>query len=362
MGIVLFFGSFPLLVWNEGRAIARTKTLQIGAKEVVSIESAPVDPANNGKLVHVTGDASVEETLTDPDFGISATAIKLQRFVEMYQWTEEKETETEKKLGGGEETVTTYSYKKAWSSSAVDSSEFQQPDGHENPGGFPVQPGILTADPVSLGAFTLSEGLLDRMTQFETLEVKSGDLAKVESDLRDKTKVSGGMFYLGADASAPKVGDTRVSFQIVPTGTVSVIARQYRNSFEPYKVPGLGTLEMLETGTVSPEMMFAHEHEGNAMLTWILRLVGFVAMFFGMLLVFKPLSVFADVVPFIGSLVGAGMGFLALILSLPLSLLTIALAWVAFRPLVGIPLLILSAVVLFYGIKTLGKRQQPKTA
>ena len=32
----------------------------------------------------------------------------------MYQWVEDSKSETQKTLGGGEETVTTYTYKKEW--------------------------------------------------------------------------------------------------------------------------------------------------------------------------------------------------------------------------------------------------------
>jgi hypothetical protein len=71
-------------------------------------------------------------------------------------------------------------------------------------------------------------------------------------------------------------------------------------------------------------------------MTWILRLVGFILMLVGFSLLFRPLSVLADVVPFIGDIVGVGTGFVAFLLSLPLSLLVISVARIFYRPLIGI--------------------------
>ena len=106
-GILLFLGSFILLTWNEGRAIHRAKTLDLGAKQVISISPDAPLPANEGKLVHLTGTAEAGGPVTDKVFGITATALKLRRDVEMYQWKQEEKSTTKKNLGGGEDNTTT---------------------------------------------------------------------------------------------------------------------------------------------------------------------------------------------------------------------------------------------------------------
>ena len=83
-------------------------------------------PDNNLKLVHVSGNATTDEVLTDPTFGVSATAIRLGRKVEMYQWNEVKNSSTQKDLGGSNETTTTYSYVKKWSDDPIDSTKFKE--------------------------------------------------------------------------------------------------------------------------------------------------------------------------------------------------------------------------------------------
>ncbi len=97
-GIILFLVSFVLLFWNEGRAVKAAKTLEEGLGLVVSVASEPVDSGNDGKLVHTTGEATTDETLTDPQFGVLAHAVKLRREVQMYQWTEDEHKESKKKL------------------------------------------------------------------------------------------------------------------------------------------------------------------------------------------------------------------------------------------------------------------------
>ena len=139
VGLVLFIAAFPVLFWNEGRAVRRYQTLNEGAGSVISLPAARVLSEYDGKLVHVTGQAVTDEIVTDPEFGVAVSAIKLKRKAEMYQWKENKQRKTKKKLGGGKKTVTTYSYSKSWSSSLIHSDNFKKPGGHHNPDSMPYQ-------------------------------------------------------------------------------------------------------------------------------------------------------------------------------------------------------------------------------
>src|SRR5690606_10248642 len=115
---------------NEGRAVKTHRALNEGQKGAVSVQADKVDPANDGKLVHVIGKATTAEVLKDGPFEMAANAITLTRSVEMYQWVEETKSETRKKLGGGTETIKTTVYEKAWKSSLQPSSEFKHPEEH----------------------------------------------------------------------------------------------------------------------------------------------------------------------------------------------------------------------------------------
>ena len=122
IGIILFVASFPLLMWNEGRAIKTAQGLTEGAGIVRSVAADKVDAANDGRLVHVSGMLSTGGPVADPDFAIRVQGVRLVRHVEMYQWKEETQTETRTKLGGGEERTTTYKYVRDWSDKPVDST------------------------------------------------------------------------------------------------------------------------------------------------------------------------------------------------------------------------------------------------
>src|SRR5258705_7314046 len=71
-GIVLIGLSCMLLFWNEGRAVQTTKSLNEGAGLVIDVGTGSVDPANEGKLVHVTGDIKAGIKPNDAEFGVFA--------------------------------------------------------------------------------------------------------------------------------------------------------------------------------------------------------------------------------------------------------------------------------------------------
>lgn len=364
VGLILFVASFPILFWNEGRAVTTARSLEEGAGAVVSVAPDLVAADNEGKLVHVTGPISTDGPVVDEDLGVEATAVKLLRNVSMYQWIEEEKSETRKKLGGGEETVTTYSYKKDWSTSPVDSSSFQVTEGHENPGDFPLPSATFVADPVRLGAFTLTEeqlGQLDEATDLPVDAVAAESLPEGMAAVVDK-----GAFYLGANPATPAVGDVRISFQVVNPAQASVVAVQTGSSFSPYAAEAGDTILLVEEGAHTSAEMFQTAQSANTVMTWILRGGGFLAMVLGLFLVFRPLSVVGDVVPFIGSLLGLGVGLFALIVGFALSSITIAIAWIFVRPLLGIALLILAVGGIAWLIranrKKMAQQTQPGTA
>ena len=355
-GIVLIPISIILLFWNENRAVTTAKGLKEGAAAVVSIDASAVAPANDRKLVHLSGEAATGEVLRDPLLAVAATGIRLRRSVEMYQWEEEKSSETRKKIGGGSETATTYKYKQAWSDKLVSSAAFNQPEGHQNPSAMLVPPLTVVASNVRLGAFKLPSGVIEKMHGDELLAATEADLAQAAPELKGKLKLSAGAFHVGSDPGSPVPGDQRVTFKILKPAVWSVIARQTGDTLEPY-TPKVGpAIERVESGTVSADIMFKHAASENAMLTWGLRLGGFVLMALGLGLIFRPISVFADVIPFFGSILGAGAAFAAVLLAFVGTLVVIAVAWFAVRPLLTVALGVVAAAALVMAWRRGGSR------
>ena len=359
VGLVLFVVSFPLLWWNEGRAVQTARSLEEGAGAVVSVSADQVVTANEGKLVHVTGPIDTDGPVVDEDLGVQAEVVKLVRNVSMYQWIEEEKSETRKKLGGGEETVTTYEYKKDWSTSPVDSSSFQVPEGHQNPGDFPLPSATFVADPVRLGAFTMSAEQLDQLDESQDLPLDAAAAESLPEGLMGEipATVDKGAFYLGANPATPQIGDVRIAFQVVNPAQASVVAVQSGSTFAPYAAEAGDTILLVEEGPHTAAAMFQTAQEANKVMTWILRGGGFLAMVLGLFLVFRPLAVLGDVVPFVGSLLGIGVGLFALLVGAVLSFSTIAIAWIFVRPLVGITMLVLAVGALAWLISANRKKK-----
>lgn len=349
-GLILVAGSCFGLWINEGRAVKRYEDLKYGEKNCVAIDSATLVADNQGKFVHLSGEAAAGSVPSDPKFGIKAEgALKLRREVEMYQWTESSSTSSKKNVGGSETREKTYNYDQKWSSSLEKSANFERPEGHQNPTSMRFPQFSDTGEPVTVGAFTLSDTFLKKLNDYQPMTIES--VESIAEEVRADAKMEAGNLYYGADPANPVVGDTRVKFSQVPAGMVSVLAEQSAGgSLVPHQAPH-NTLAELYTGSHTAEAMFAKAKSNNKMLTWLFRALGFIAMTIGLNLLVKPISVIADVLPFVGNIVGAGLGFIMALLAAVISFIIIALAWLAYRPLIGGALLVGAAVLIFLIVK-----------
>lgn len=366
-GLVLIGGSGVFLFWNEGRAVQTQRSLAEGASLVASVDAARVDPANDGKLIHVSGDLKAGAALTDPEFTVSATALRLVRTVEMYQWKEESKSETRRNVGGSEETVTTYEYVRTWSESHYDSGRFKRPEGHVNPQ-MRYRAASYSSRDATLGAFRLGTNVIDRLPASETVSLDPSLASRLAGRVQGPVQVVDGRIYLGENPSQPRIGDLRISYRLAPAGPASIIGRQAGNGFAEYQTKAGDALLMVRAGTHSAPDMFAAAQRENRITTWVLRLVGVFAMFLGFTLILRPLVVVADVVPFIGSILSAGAGIVSLVLTAILAPLVIAVAWFWYRPLVSAVVLAIG-LALAYGFKRVASQRaaarkagQPATA
>jgi hypothetical protein len=355
IGIVLVIASIVVLFWNEGRAVQTAQSLGEGAAIVVNVEAARVDPANESKLVHVTGDLKAGQPLRDQEFGVTASGLRLVRQVEMYQWKEERRTERHKNLGGSEDEVTTYSYHRVWSDSPIDSGDFRHPDGHQNPPMRYRRLAVVARD-ARLGAFQPGEQVLRLLPAREAVHVDPGLASTLQTRVGGPVQVIDGNIYIGNEPGDPHLGDLRISYELAPNGTVSIIGRQTGSDLTEYQTQAGDRLLMAEPGVQSAAEMFKEASDENRHLTWILRAVGAVTMFAGFALVLRPLVVVADVVPFIGSILGAGAALVALVFTAALAPLVIALAWLWYRPLLSIAALAVGFAIAF-GLHWLARRK-----
>ena len=358
-GVLLFLCSFILLWWNEGRTLKTAQGLDEGAGQVVHIDAKQPDSANEGKLVHLSDSVHTKDILKDDEFSVSINALKLQRVTEMYQWYEEKETIKEKKLGGKEETTTTYNYKKKWSVDLIDSDDFKISEDHTNPTAFEYDSYTRQANQAIIGEYTLSNSLLTIIDNFNAIVLTEENSGKIEHS-KLITEEGNSKIYVGKGTkSTPKIGDLKISFKSITSGQhYSIISKQIGTTFESFHTSTETTINLITPGNKSAEVMFIEEQEKNTVMAWILRLSGFLMMFFGCMLIFKPLVVLADVIPFIGTLLDTGLSLFSGIICFALSFLTIAMAWIFYRPFIGISLLVIGIGSLVFFYTKASKRNQ----
>ncbi len=370
-GILMILLGIALLWWNEGRTVRRYKALQEGAKNVVPVSADTVDPQNEGKLIHLSAKATTQETLRDPEFAIELPgALRLVRHVQMYQWQETKETTEEEKIGGSVETTTTYDYEKVWASRPIDSKDFQEA-GHGNPTLWPLKSREALPQTVNVGAFRLSETQIRALGQEKALELPATyQLPEIPEELLafyDAPAVLNNEIYFSvkpqdapkaetateaaeavppqkettavSNPAHPQIGDLKVTFRLVESHDVSLVYVQKGDSFAPYQAK-TGTVALLADGIFTADQMFATAQSANSTIAWILRLVGFLLVFLGFQAIFRPIQVLASVLPFLGRMVGTGTSIISFLLALPISLLVIALAWLFYRPVLAILLII----------------------
>ena len=346
VGFILILVSAVLLYWNEGNYVRTAQGLAEGKGSVVDIQDSKVDPAHEGKLVHLTGAAKAGAELKDQTFGVKASALRLRRNVQIYQWKEKQESKKRKKLGGGEEKVTTYTYEKVWSDTPINSSNFKE-SGHTNPPGPGYSDEVFDALDARLGAFELKPPVLNSLSHFETLSLSGVALPAEQSRL----KVTGDSLYSGRDPGSPAVGDFKITYQVVRPGTISVVAKQVGNSFDSYTTKSGTTILLVDNGSKAAREMFSGAEQSNSSLTWILRGVGWLLMCIGFSMLFGPVTVIADIIPFFGDLVGIGTGLFGFMIGSALSLVVIAIGWVVARPLIGILMLLAAGAAVGFAFK-----------
>lgn len=348
LGVILFLISFPLLVWNEGRFIDRAKVIEEGLNSVISISSDQVLEENQGALIHITGIAKTDEILKDELFGIEVNAIKLQRKVEMYQWSERSETKTKKEHAGTETQETTYTYDKVWSENWIDSSNFKIKEGHENPKPQ-FNSKITYAKNVKVRAFQLTDSFIMKISATQNINISKELINKIDPTLRANFAVVNDTFYNG-NPQTPEIGDVRVSFIITPSTEVSAIGKQKANSLQIYRTKD-GEIDILMDGTFDALSMFKKEEKDNIFLSWLLRFLSLLMMWIGLNLAISPFTTVLEKIPFLGDLLNSGILVFTFIISVVLSLITVGLSWLFFKPFFGLGLLVIVGIISFSAVK-----------
>ena len=155
------------------------------------------------------------------------------------------------------------------------------------------------------------------------------------------------VLYFGRVPGSPEVGDVRVTFDKVMPAKVTVMAVVDGDSFKPYKAKNGKRFQTLVMGKKSGDEIIDAEKEANNMILWALRIIGIMIVIGGLKGIFGFLETILKVVPFIAGIFGWGVGIICTVIGIAWSLIVIALAWLFYRPLLGISLLVLAGFLVW---------------
>lgn len=350
-GIALLVGSVVLLYWNEGRAVDASRALASGERQLVEAPVEAVNPALEGLLVHATGPLTAGTSAKDPVFGISGNdLVRVQRKVEMFQWQEQQVTNQHESVGGTKTAEVTYKYHTGWSEKPWDSSKFRYPEGHQNPA-MPVHSQTFKGKEIRLGAYRLSDVLLDKIAVFRHVPVDNSAAAP-----RGYRQEGDGLYFGAGSATTPSVGDVRVTFTGVPEQTISIVGGVSSGTFDSFREAGGYAIAIAQPGVATSEALFHLAKRQESIRTWIFRGVGSLMMLAGFLLVASPIVTLLAFLPLLEGMAQAGTFLIALTLTAPLTIATIAVAWFAHRPRLSMGLGV-GAIVFFFLLRA----AHPKT-
>ena len=208
----------------------------------------------------------------------------------------------------------------------------------------PAQPSI--PDSVRALLTDSAKAVLDSLQAINDSINKAMAAAENKKDL-EYVHVANNILYYGRVPGSPEVGDVRVTFEKVVPAKVTVMAVVDGDTFKPFKAKNGKRFQTLVMGKKSGDEIIEAEKEANSMILWALRMVGILMVIGGLKGIFGFLETILKVVPFIAGIFGWGVGVVCTVVGVVWSLIVIALAWLFYRPLLGITLLVLAAFLIW---------------
>jgi len=388
-GCVLIPFALVFLWKNEKKLVTYAKCMDAAQEDCITVDNSSVDEKNNFRLVHTTGKTQNDTELVDNEFAVTAeNSYRLTRTVEMFQWQEHHHAKTDSHPEH-------WTYSKGWFTHHIDSSGFRE-SGHENPGNeWPFKSNTIAGQNVTLGQYRLSASQISRLGHSNRKDVAPEDkMVEATADAMSNCGFSAfearGKYLVASTDDNSLVGDHigqyRVSFTYDKCDTTTIIAQQMQDDDEVFTfrkwnpekihVPyGNSTdaegdetcgnplccyicmcvnccfsvmfeevVDRATDGKETKESYFESQQELVKQLNSVFRPLGIVATIMGFYMLFAPVIKLLAYIPLVGwllsSLTAVAAFVFALVVGGTMSCLVIAIAWVFFRPLIGIPLLL----------------------
>jgi len=360
----LILGMVIMVGWNEKRAVCEERAIIQGKNEVDKIKCTDTTSSDGG-LVMLSCDLDPDSVtlLSLPagtDFStLSVQGTGLKVTAEMYQCEETVTSKTQKNaVGGGTTTVKTYTYSKAWKSYRVDSGSFRKKDSDdfrkncntENPPWPSAVPesGTKYGKTAKVGSFTIENELVQKVP----LDADVNNFSAPLNWTKSSSYYESSKWEVSSTGAAAGIGQVRVQLRTndwsEPTATV--LGKNTKGTINKWTADDSWgcsgfTLHDLRMGVKDKDTLFEELEGESTFTTWAVRLLGFLVLWCAFSLCAAPLEVVADCIPFVGPYLGDAIEAIACVVcccpACACCLGVAGLVWVAMRPMIGIPLMLI---------------------
>jgi hypothetical protein len=311
-----FFGlSLGLLFWNENQFEQTAPALRAYPVNAQQQPGANLE----GRLIAATGRLSSSQPLSDDLYLKPGEYLSLRRYEEIYAWEEKIDTQD------GE---TVYSYLPVWTSTPADSSQFNQPKEHQNP--LPtISEHTLTASEALVGQLAFDPSQTDlppysplTLTE-EILILPPADQEDSKDDPTPLINFTDTYVHAGQGTpEKPKIGDLRVSYEVVKPGQVVTVFGRLKNQ-EIVPLANNQTNPFYELKMGDYEEALKDVDTSSQASLWLWRVLGLGLMWLSLLIILSPTQPALSALPLVGFLAKNLFVIFTGLVALGLSLLTI---------------------------------------
>lgn len=323
-GALIFLCAFPVLYFNEAQ-----ENLSKVAEQAVEYNEA----LESSYLGYTVGAFSATNKANDPL--LTREFVAVTRTVEMYGYIETQSTATTNS-GNTQSSFNSeirYTYSKAWLVNPGQTTTWRGRTS-DFPRDLPInyntwivnlpQPRTSTSTGLSINNIPVDGTNLDLSA--------SNDLSVTQDMIVNNsyTVVLNDLYFTNQerfDLSTPLIGDVRISFTVIEFDDQGLLLGNIdNNQFSAFTTDSGNIMYRFFNGESTIENVVSQLQTEYQLTIWIFRVVGFLMLFVGLLLSFKPISTLFNFIPIFGS-VGSGLFTIMLfVVSLVLAITTIVIS------------------------------------
>ena len=323
-GALLFLCAFPVLYFNEAQ-----ENLSKVAEQAIAYS---IDETSS-YLGYTVGTFEATNKANDPL--LTREFVAVSRTVEMYGYIETQSTTTTNS-GNTQSTLNSeirYTYSKAWLTNPAQTTSWRGRTS-DFPRDLPInyntwvvnlpQPRTSTSTGLSINNIPVDGTNLDLSA--------SNDLSVTQDMIVDNVySVLLGDLYTSIqgsfDLTKPVIGDVRISFTVIEFDDQGLLLGNIdNNQFSAFTTDSGNIMYRFFNGESTIENVVSQLQTEYQLTIWIFRVVGFLMLFVGLLLSFKPISTLFNFIPIFGSVGSSLFTVVIFVVSLVLAVTTIVIS------------------------------------